>query len=42
MLAGLWTIYKVTVAVLNLVILFPQGVLQRPSVAPDGGWHGAR
>ena len=42
MLAGLWTIYRVTVAVLNLVILFRQGVLQRPSATPDGGWHGAR
>ncbi len=42
MFAGLWTIYRVTVAVLNLVILFRQGVLQRLSAAPDGGWHGAR
>jgi hypothetical protein len=42
MFAGLWTIYRVTVAVLNLVVLFRQGILQRPSGAPDGGWHGAR
>lgn len=41
-LAGLWTIYRVTVAVLNLVILFRQGVLQRPSAAADGDWRGAR
>jgi peptidoglycan hydrolase-like protein with peptidoglycan-binding domain len=40
MLAGLWTIYRVTVAVLNLVILFGQGVLQRASaIVPNGGWH---
>jgi len=42
MIAGLWTIYRVTVAVLNLVILFRQGVLQRPATAPDGGRNGAR
>ncbi len=42
MFAGLWTIYRVTVAVLNLVILFRQGVLQRPSAAADGGWRSAR
>jgi hypothetical protein len=42
MFAGVWTIYRVTVAVLNLVILFRQGVLQRASAAADGGWHGAQ
>lgn len=42
MFAGLWTIYRVAAAVLNLVILFRQGVLQRPATAPDGGRNGAR
>lgn len=35
-LAGVWTVYKVTVAVLNLVVLFRQGILQRAAVrSPD-------